>query len=86
MSTRGVFLEGRFSACGDGHRGVPQCMGRAACNCEGPQCGCCTCPTFTAAEMAFAKEHRLTIERTRDMPIEWQARRGARVHGEAADE
>lgn len=75
----GVFREGQFEQCGDGAHGVPQCMGRAAHNCEGPAalaCYCCTCPTFTAAEMRFARAHRLTIESPRDMPIEWQQRRG----------
>lgn len=70
MSTRGVFREGRFAMCGDGLRGVPECMGRAARD-------CCTCPTFSAEEMRFAKEHGLTIEREGDMPIEWRARRGS---------
>lgn len=77
MSTRGIFDEGRFRMCGDGSRGVPQCMGRAARD-------DCTCPTFTAAEMAFAKEHKLSIETSLDMPIEWRARRGARVYGPQA--
>lgn len=82
MSMRGVIREGRFAPCGDGGegRGVPECIGRAVCTCEGRaeirRCGCCTCPEFTAAEMILAKEHGLTIEDAEDMPIEWRAKRG----------
>lgn len=64
---RGAIHEGRYEHCGV----VPQCMGSAACGKHN-----CTCPTFTAAELEFARIHRLTIEDLRDMPAEWKAIRG----------